>query len=1204
MLIKDILTIDLSEDIKNVIDLEDVSEAAIQAEIESYIITDGLAREYSDFVSTFTSNILETGVWISGFYGSGKSYFGKLLGYMLSNRKIGGTPARDRIMQRFTGITDEALVKNSIAKLDAQNCRVVFLDIAKQDTSKGLSFTLFRNFLKSLDLPDNEHGFFLYQMMLNEKQGNINDYIYQKLSKDWADLRPRLMEYSKAAKNIFLSQGNTEIDYENILTTIRRDIDSFSAGRFRDELMNYTKIVRDEKLIFVFDEASEAINRNKFTLLDLEGLSEALSDSDLSRRTWTIAIAQEKLDDVINNSNVSKVQLTKVTDRFKTKIHLEATEVEVIIRNRLLNKSEGAIKQLTEHFQKNSGKIADHASLNATGIAKTDNLESYLTYYPFYKYQFDLLQNFLFGTKGYASTKVAARGMIITTYDILKHEIQYGKLFEVATGWQIAKEAQPQPNVRLVSRYDNAEKILKETKSPFSGRRLLETIHFLSEAEVVPTTLQNIVKSFIKDQEEFHKVQPDIVRALEDLVEAKVLLVTNNTYRITSDIEQRLLDEMNGYTVQNFIRKKKVVSAYKSAGFIKSLARITDYNLQYDFFISTDNEDELTNPSLKQLKLKLKSVYNISDDRVTDIDALKIQHQNDKDIIWVVPDNSSFKEIDKLIDEIEKIGYLEEKYKNPLSDEGQILRSFSTAKDEKEIRLNDLIEQSLQRSTAIYLYNTFQLDSNNWQSTLQEQQRHIVQNVYSKRLESQLSDSVAAVVIKEANNARLQQYFNGKDFQFFDSKGTFVGDNLKIVEEILYKIRNTFVDGLTLEKELELPPTGFAFGTVISATAALMRAGKIMAKYNGAEKFSWRDEGVSTFFAAAREFRKASFKAIAKSLTAVQKNDLVTSLKDLNCEEHTGKKIDWNTNDFELVSSVRELAKHICDKVDFMRKQNADFDTIFADMEAQKDFLSGFTGSVSEANYIDRAEAFLSAKAVYADSVQAIEKVEKFIRNSLPKLLQWKGFVTGVNDELTKAAKSNKTIEQLSTDFNSHYRNDVVKNFTLIQQIAQKIKDEYFNLMQDVATDVSEKYTRLENDAESLLLEIEKLPEGLNTAAVTKVTSIRQYATQRTSSDVNIGFDVKDTVTRFTYSEMLSFIELFSGKKTNLEIIKSELIRVAPEEPKKGDPSPPPPKSKTISTRLPARKLKVSVYKQWLRQELQKLANAADNDDIEFNDTI
>ena len=67
MKIKDILSIDLSEDIKSVIDIQQFSETEIIQEIDNYIITDGLAREYSKFVSTFTSNILETGVWISGF---------------------------------------------------------------------------------------------------------------------------------------------------------------------------------------------------------------------------------------------------------------------------------------------------------------------------------------------------------------------------------------------------------------------------------------------------------------------------------------------------------------------------------------------------------------------------------------------------------------------------------------------------------------------------------------------------------------------------------------------------------------------------------------------------------------------------------------------------------------------------------------------------------------------------------------------------------------------------------------------------------------------------------------------------------------------------------------------------------------------------------------------------------------------------------
>lgn len=1194
MEIKDILTINLSEDIKNVIDLEDISEAEVQAEIENYIITDGLAKEYSDFISIFTSNILESGVWISGFYGSGKSYFGKLLGYMLSNRNISGTPARDRILQRFTGINDEALIKNTIAKLSAVHCRVVFLDVAKQDTSRGLAFTLFRNFLKSMELPDNEHGFLLYHLMINDNQSDIYGYISRNINQDWVNLKNRLIEYARAAKTVCLQKGNNESDYNNLLETIREDMKQFSASRLKEELINYLQINKNEKVIFLFDEASEAINQNKYNLLDLEGISEALTA--LGGNVWTIAIAQEKLDDVINNSNVSKAQLTKVTDRFKTKIHLEATEVDVIIRNRLLKKKDDAVNKLKEHYQKNSGKITDHAALNATGIAKTDSADSYSIYYPFYKYQFNLMQNFLFGSKGYASTKVAARGMIITTYEILKLELQHQQLFDVATGWQIAKEAEPQPPVRLVNRYDNAANILQETGSNISGRRLLETINFLSEAEIVPTTLPNIVKSFIDDPDDFHKVQEEITKALDVLIDRKVLLSSNNTYRITSDIEQRLLGEMNGFTVQGFVKKKQLVDAYKASPFIKELSRISDNNQPYDFYITTDNDDEITNPSMKYLKLKIKSIYNISDNRTADVEALKVQHQNDKDLIWLIPDNRFFSEIDKLIDEIKRISYLEDNYSNPLSEEARIIRSFSTIKSEKENYIKDLIEQSLLQATSVYLYNTYQLDKTNSQSTLQSQQRQVIQNVYFKRLTSQLSDAVAPKVIKEAIETRLHSYFDKPDFQFFDNQGNFIGENLKVAEEILYRIRNTFVDGGTLEKELEQPPTGFSFGTVVSTVAALMRAGKVMAKYNGSEKFSWRDEGISNIFAAAREFRKATFKAIAKSLSAQQKNEIVNTLQALNYEDHTKRKVDWNTNDFELVNAVRELAKRICDKVDDMRKQNKEFNTLFGEVESQKCMLAGFTGAVNDSNYIDKAENFLANKDAYGNAVQVIEKVEKFIRNNLPNLLEWNSFVINVNDELNKSTKTNATISQWRAEFNIHYNQEVVTRFGEIQQIVQKIKDEYFKLMQNTAEDMARKYIQLKTEAEALIHEIAALPAGLNDEALKKTNIILLYADQRTQSKVDIGYDIKDKNTRFTYSEMLSFIELFNTKKIELEVLKASLVKEAPvkTEPYK-------PKSILTTKAFPPQKLKVSIYKQWLQQELQKLASAKDDDEIEIN---
>ena len=1197
MKIKEILTIDLSEDIKNVINLEDISEKEIQAEIESYIVTDGLAREYAGFVDTFTSNILETGVWISGFYGSGKSYFGKLLGYLISNRNINGTPARERILQRFTGVNDEALIKNSLSKLNSVNSRVVFLDVAQQDTSKGFSYTLYKNLLKSLGFPENEHGIFLFQLMLSEGKTDIQDFVFDATGLDWNDIRTSSFKYAKAIKELYIKKGNTDADYDILLTTIRRDIDQFSSSRLQEELTNYFSVAKDEKVVFLFDEASEAINQKKITVLDLQAISESLSS--LGGKVWTIAIAQEKLDDVINNSNVSKAQLTKVTDRFKTKIHLEATEVDVIIRNRLLRKTETGIQKLTEHFNKNSGKISDHAAIHGAGISKTDSAENYATYYPFYKYQFDLLQNFLFGTKGYASTKVAARGMIITTYDILRQEVQHNELFHTVTGWHIAKEGQPQPPVRLVSRYDNAERILLEAGSPISGRRLLETINFLTEAEVTPSSLPNITKSFISDPDEQFKVQDDIIKAFDLLTEAKVLLDTNKTYRITSDIEQRLLDEMNGFTVQGFVKKKQLVTAYKGANFTKSIARVTDNGLPYDFYITTDNDDELTAPNLKYLKVKVKSVYNISDDRAADIDALKLQHQNDKDLLWLVPDNTHFKELDRLIDEVERITYLEQKYNNPNSDEGKILISFSTAKGEKQNRIKDLVDESLINATAVYLYNTLQLNKDNWQTTLQAQQKNIIQNVYSKRLASQLSDSVAAAVIREANNGRLQQYFTGNDFSFFDTQGNFIGENLKVSEEILYKIRNTFVDGATLEKELEQPPTGFTFGTVISSVAALMRAGKLIAKYNGAEKFSWRDEGVLNIFNTAREFRRASFKAVSKSLSALQKQELAQFLLDIEVDKYIGRKVDYNTNDFELVAAVRDTAKHFADKVTTLRNSEKEFDKLFPQADSNASYLGGFTGAVSEANYIDKAVEFLSAKDDFLKALQEIEKVEKFIRNNLSKVKEWKIFVTAVQDELTKAAKTNATIQQLKTDFEAHLNGDVIKNFASLQQSAQKTKDEYHQLFSAAMQDCATKYTEIDTLANELIKEIESLPSGLNQVALAKANSLNQYAQQRTSATIAIDFDVKDKHSRFTYSEVLSFIDLYSSKKTEIEILRAGLIKEKAPEPQPG--TPPTPTVKKYAVKMPNTKMKVAEYKSWLHSELQKLASASDNDEIEIN---
>ena len=125
MKVEDILTLNLQEDIKNVIDLDAKDESEVKSEIDSYILTESLAKHLDDFLDVYASNIKESGVWISGFYGSGKSYFAKMTGYLLDNPVLLGTSVRDRIVQKLQGLKNASFLEMKINGLERFRSRVM-----------------------------------------------------------------------------------------------------------------------------------------------------------------------------------------------------------------------------------------------------------------------------------------------------------------------------------------------------------------------------------------------------------------------------------------------------------------------------------------------------------------------------------------------------------------------------------------------------------------------------------------------------------------------------------------------------------------------------------------------------------------------------------------------------------------------------------------------------------------------------------------------------------------------------------------------------------------------------------------------------------------------------------------------------------------------------------------------------------------------
>lgn len=1201
--INEILTLDLQEDIKNVIDLEDRSELEIQQEIESYIVTEGIGRHLYNFTNQFTSNIKETGVWLSGFYGSGKSYFGKMLGYIIDNPTINGTPARERFIPRLKGVSDESLIENSIRNLEAINSRVVFLDVAKQNTDRGLAFTLFANLLKNLGFRDDIYGYMEFDLFIDGKLDEFKGKAKSLEGQEWDELKTSNRQVARVMRKVFAEMGYSEADYADTQKVYSSAIEDFSASKFKTELEKYLKSRPDETLVFVFDEASEAISQKKFTLLDLEGISEALSS--ISNKVWTIAIAQEKLDDVINNANVNRSQLTKVTDRFKTKVHLESTEVDVIIRSRLLHKTDAGHKQLADYHKKNEGLVSDATNLKSSFPTKTANADEFATYYPFHKYQFDILQKFLFSSNALVATQIAARGMIITTFDVLRKQMREKELYSFTPGYAICSEAQTAPPIGLVNKYDTAKKILNERGSTIDGEKLLKTIHLLADSEVVSPTVENITKSYISDITTYYDVKPVIEEALALLLEAKVLLLSNNNYKITSDLEGKLLEEMKDFDVELFSKKRSLINCIKDYKLFTPVATFNDGTDSFKFSVLSDQDDELTGPGSKQLKLTVYSLFNISENRQDFIENLKLETQYQKDLITLVPDNKEFTLIDKLISEVSRYSYMEEKYSNE-SDPAKrkIIRDFSIIREEKEKELRVKIEKAYRNASLIYMFDEHLLNADSFKGTISELQRKLIKNIYTKRLASGLSESLVTKIFSSRKEG-LNRLFSGDDFKFFDSHGNFTGDHLKVVEEINAKIKSRYVDGRTLESDLSGAPWGYSFGTIVSTLAALLRAGRLSVKYNGDTWFSHEQSGIQEAFTNATKFKSASFKSITATLTAAQKNQAVQLLMDLEIESHAGRKVDWNTNDFDLADSIRHMADHFIGALTTLGDTVDGFESLFPTVADQKQTLLSYGGKVTESNYIEKVEYLLTNSDQFSSAIQTILKAQKFIKKNFSKVREFKRFIEEVVSELKKADRTDSTIKEAHEEFNRLYKQDMVKNFGSLQQQVQIVKDSYYKLIKNAAAGMSHEYQLLSGKIDAALRTLKGYPADLNVQNQRKLDELKRYCSDRIIKEPVLEYAITCKNCGYSLSDILNYTALAPTKDNELLILQSSFITEAPKpEPDTGggspDQPPAPKKPRKVRFQVTSKVMTVQEYKSLLTAQLTSLAAARPDEEIEL----
>lgn len=1214
MKIKDILSIHLDNDIKNVIDLNSQSEDEVKEELNGFILTESLSNHLSDFLDKFTSDMKETGVWLSGFYGSGKSYFAKMLGFLIKNPVIQGTAFRNRFDHKLAGLKNEDFLRNQIASLSKSKYQVVLFDSAKVDNNNGIAYMAMSQFLLSLGLMANWIGFMEYHLLLNDQYEDFLKLVEQQNNgKLWRDLRRNMMTsvpVLKKAMSVIMGEEN----FADTRKIVEERINSYDADKLKDDLALFLDKKPNEKIVFFIDEVSEAITQKKINLLDLEGLSESLSA--LGNRVWTVGIAQQAFNDVLNAAGLNLHLLNKVEARFKTRIPIAAEEIDKIIRKRLLDKTDAGKQELEQYYDKNSGMIQAVTNISGLALSATKDGETYADYYPFFQHQFDMLQYFLFGSRDTVTTQIGTRGMLMSVFDVLQKEsMTEEEVFTHVSAVELCNQAMDNIPESLRIRYQQADNhILADGKFKLvEGKKLLQVIHFLAKSGA-RTTVENITSSYARHPEQYYDLLEEVKRAVALLVENNVLLLTADQYRITSQIEQLIIDDMNKYEIPLYRQKAEIVSCMKLLRLVKAAQGFMLDGVKYNFCVETANGENIANQNERYMKVVLYDIFY--EDREKQIAQVKHDTQDEKGVMSLIPANTYAKQIIDLAAELLRIDYIDTKSYST-DEEKKVQRAITDTRGDKQGLLQDLVRRAYQEGTIVYAYNAYQLTEENCLKELEGVERRMAGNVYTRRLTATLEDTLAKQALTVPDTKLTKLFGPSEEFKFFDTSGKFIGDNLAVVTEILSRCKS-FKTGVDLERELQAPPTGYSYGVVVTTLAALLRGNKVIVKYGGEDFHSAFDDGVGKVFESVRAFEKASFKAVLQSLSYKDRQEIVDILKeDCHYKKVTGEEQpNYNKNDFEIVDCIRTLSKTLSKMVYDKIESDEDMAALFPRSVKARAIFNRFNKTVTDVNYLNMANDFLDMADDYIAAVEQVQKDLHFIDTQFDEIENEKDFIAEVKDELEKT-NADMTIFNQKRDLWQQARdNDLVRNAAIMRQTTQDIKDLYFLMMQHAAELLSDTSLELLNRAEALTQKLAAYPKEWNVTLYNKVEALQRSYKKLTAIHVDLGsgWNVCCRNTNMHLRDMEYQLQQAKAESQNIDLWEMEINTTdpnpAPEPNPQPDPVPgipqpqpaPQPKVYKMRSKMPHGKVSVAEYRQWLQQQLLLVGKMGKDDEVNFDE--
>jgi hypothetical protein len=409
--IRDLLARDFSRPVEETVKVDNANPDAVFTELDEYIATDQIKAEYERLFSAMAAASKSpneaVGVWISGFFGSGKSSFAKNLGYVLANREVLGASASSLFLkqvqsQRVSECVEflNRAVPYQIFMLDVP-AELPAQTVVEGNKVEQIAEVMYKVLLRNLDYAE-DYDVSELEIELEHagKLAAFQDLCRAEYQEEWRKIRSGSLKLARSSALLHRIDPQTYGSTDTWLNMVRaRPSRKLSAKDWVKKLFDLCEIRRPGKTFaFILDEIGQYVERGGPRIENVCAVAEQFGKESLARQkagkipgpAWFIVTAEERPHDIDDFFAAIRGGLPKLKDHFKHKIDLYDAGIREVITGRVLRKTESQESVLRKLFQDCGAALIHNVKLERSSCRTKFDEDQFVQCYPYLPHLIDL----------------------------------------------------------------------------------------------------------------------------------------------------------------------------------------------------------------------------------------------------------------------------------------------------------------------------------------------------------------------------------------------------------------------------------------------------------------------------------------------------------------------------------------------------------------------------------------------------------------------------------------------------------------------------------------------------------------------------------------------------------------------------------------------------------------------------------------------